>query len=68
MPGFLTVGTVLEHLFPLFQEPRITDVVLFCMLQLFFPLGSGYGQAAARAGGFRGPMSGETANKGPGSR
>ena len=68
MPGFLMIGTVLEHLFPLIQEPRIANVELFGLFQFFFPLGGCHSQRAARANRFCGSMSGETANEHTGSK
>ena len=66
MTAFLTAGTVVEHLFPLIQEPRIADVALLGLLQFLFLPGGCYGQEAARASRFCGAMFGETVNKGTG--
>lgn len=68
MSGFPTPGIALKHLFPLLQEPRIADVALFGLVQFLFTLGGCHGQGAARAGRFRGSMTGGTANKGAGRK
>lgn len=59
---------MLEHLFPLFQEPRLADVALFRLVQFFFVPGRSYGEKAARADRLRTSMPGGTANKGAGNK
>lgn len=47
MPVFLAGGIVLEDLFPLLQEPWVTDVALFGLFQFRFSLSGGDGEQAA---------------------
>lgn len=63
MPSFPTIGSMFKHLIPLLQEPRVANVALFRLVQFLFAFGGGYGQGAARAGGFRGSMTNGTTNK-----
>lgn len=59
---------MLEHLLPLLQEPRFTDVALLGLVQFFFVPGGTYGEKASRAGRFYGSMPNRTANKGAGNK
>jgi hypothetical protein len=53
---------VLEHLCPLLEEPWVTDVVLFGLIQFSLAVG-GDDEEAPGAGGIKGPVGFGTSNK-----